>query len=134
MRRLVRLAVLSLYGIAGAISLAHAQTLPGVPLDPEGVGTPATAPLYLIFEQGHWGLIDARGNVVLPARYDQVAGHPYGWNPGSATPPGVAAQVPEWNESFGVPFLRNARGGRLMRRAVGTGRSARQLPARTVLG
>jgi hypothetical protein len=99
MRRVVRLAVLSLCGIAGAISLANAQTVPSVPFDPDVVGAPATAPLYLIFEQGHWGLIDARGNIVLPARFDQIAGHPYGWNPGGAMPQGLGGFIETFDAS-----------------------------------
>ena len=48
-------------------------------------------PLYPIFENGLWGLIDASGNVVLAPKFEQIGRGGYTWIPetwDSANPPG----------------------------------------------
>lgn len=49
-------------------------------------------PLYPIFEDGHWGLIDTSGKVVLPAHFQMVSRYPSGWNPAGLTDP-VSASI-----------------------------------------
>jgi hypothetical protein len=38
-------------------------------------------PLYPIFQDNHWGLIDASGNIILPAKFDQIGKSEHGWIP-----------------------------------------------------
>ena len=80
MRHVTGFMVLSLCGMAAVADPLPTQSVPA-------------APLYLTFEQGRWGLIDERGGVVLPARFDQIDGRPSNWTPGPALPRSVEASI-----------------------------------------